>query len=241
MCFARWLHTRKPPTRRVVSNVLNSVSIVCLSDTHSSCPKVPDGDVLLHAGDLTQHGTFEELQAQLDWLNTLPHRHKVVIAGNHDLLLDPCFVGRFPDRIYEGDGTSRSDLGWGGIIYLENSTARLELAGAGGGRRVLTVYGSPWTEQFGTWVFQYPPIRQMWPESMPASADVVLVHGPPRGRLDGDKGCPQLSREIRRVRPRLVVFGHVHHGRGREDVAYDAVESMYDGVMAGDRGSLPSP
>jgi Phage integrase, N-terminal SAM-like domain len=36
------------------------------------------------AGDLTAHGTLEELQALNHWLGTLPHRHKLVIAGNHD-------------------------------------------------------------------------------------------------------------------------------------------------------------
>ncbi|EGX96671.1 phosphoesterase [Cordyceps militaris CM01] len=51
-------------------------------------PNVPDGDLLLHAGNLTVGGSFAKLQAQLDWLNTLPHRQKVVIAGNHDVLLE---------------------------------------------------------------------------------------------------------------------------------------------------------
>ncbi|KAG9632525.1 hypothetical protein KCU69_g20257, partial [Aureobasidium melanogenum] len=61
------------------------IRVVCLSDTHCQIPaSVPDGDLLIHAGDLTQAGTPKELQAQLDWLNSLPHTHKVVIAGNHD-------------------------------------------------------------------------------------------------------------------------------------------------------------
>ena len=195
---------------------------------------MPNGDVLLHAGDLTVHGSFAELQARLDWLKTLPNRYKVVIAGNHDLLLDPEFVNRFPDRIYEGEGTSRSDLDWGDIIYLHNTAAQLAFPGSG---RSLTVYGSPQTEQFGTWAFQYPPIRRVWPDSIPEGVDILLVHGPPRGHLDeGGKGCPQLLREVRRVQPRLVVFGHIHDGHGREDIVYDAVEAMYDAVMARDKG-----
>ncbi len=31
------------------------------------------------------------------------------------------------------------------------------------------------------------------------------------------------------------MFGHIHGGGGREDIAYDAVEAAYDGIL-GDRG-----
>ena len=209
------------------------ISVVCISDTHNTQPNVPDGDILLHAGDLTNRGSFEELQAQLDWLKSLPHRHKVVIAGNHDLLLDPGFVASFPDRIYEGDGTSRSDLDWGDITYLNNSATRLELTRG----RSLVIYGSPLTEQCGTWAFQYPPIRSVWADSVPLDTDILLTHGPPKGHLDEEgKGCAQLTREIWRVRPSLVVFGHIHDGHGQQDIVYDAVDAAYDGVMTGDKG-----
>ena len=54
--------------------------------------------------------------------------------------------------------------------------------------------------------------------------DILLTHGPPKGHLDqGGKGCPQLLREIWRVRPRLVVFGHIHEGYEREHISYDDV------------------
>jgi predicted phosphohydrolase len=184
---------------------------------------------------LTNGGSFEELQAQLDWLKSLPHRYKVVIAGNHDLLLDPAFVARSPDRICEGEGTSRSDLGWGDIVYLNNSTTKLNFATG----RSLTVYGSPWTEQCGNWAFQYPPIRKVWADSVPQETDILVTHGPPKGYLDEEgKGCPQLLREIWRIRPRLVVFGHIHGGHGRENIVYDSVDAAYARVMTGERGAL---
>ncbi|RMZ81718.1 hypothetical protein DV736_g6648, partial [Chaetothyriales sp. CBS 134916] len=96
------------------------VKIVCISDTHTQTPTVPDGDILLHAGDLSNLGTFAELQAQLDWLNGLPHAQKLVVAGNHDLLLDTNFCSQFPYRISEEPGATRADLRWGSIIYLED-------------------------------------------------------------------------------------------------------------------------
>jgi len=61
---------------------------VLLSDTHTHTFPVPEGDILLHAGDLTEYGTIEELEITLDWLAGMPHQHKVLIAGNHDDCLD---------------------------------------------------------------------------------------------------------------------------------------------------------
>ncbi|OAQ96935.1 hypothetical protein LLEC1_04236 [Akanthomyces lecanii] len=69
---------------------------------------------------------------------------------------------------------------------------------------------------------------------VPADVDVLLTHGPPRGHLDdGGKGCPQLVKEILRVRPRLVVFGHIHAGRGEKQLSYDGFERAYSGIMGG--------
>ena len=59
----------------------DSLTIVCISDTHTLEPDLPDGDLLLHAGDLTNAGSFDEMQGQLDWLNRQSHKYKVVIAG----------------------------------------------------------------------------------------------------------------------------------------------------------------
>ena len=63
-----------------------SLTIVCISDTHTLEPDLPGGDLLLHAGDLTNAGSFDEMQRQLDWLNRQSHKHKVVIAGKADFL-----------------------------------------------------------------------------------------------------------------------------------------------------------
>ena len=48
----------------------------------------PLADLFIHTGDLTQHGTKEELQSAITWLTSLPFAYKVVIAGNHDIGLD---------------------------------------------------------------------------------------------------------------------------------------------------------
>lgn len=59
---------------------------VCVSDTHNSSPadgsfKLPKGDVLIYAGDLTKQGTYAELQRTLDWIEQADFEVKIVVAG----------------------------------------------------------------------------------------------------------------------------------------------------------------
>jgi len=68
------------------------ITVVCILDTHNQQLELPDGDLLVHAGDLSKRGTLPELQAQLDWANSQKHTRKVVIAGNYDRLLDPSLL-----------------------------------------------------------------------------------------------------------------------------------------------------
>jgi hypothetical protein len=65
----------------------SAIRVVCISYTHDTQPSVP-GDVLIHAGDLTPNGTAEELHAAVTWISCLPHPIKIVVAGNHDKILD---------------------------------------------------------------------------------------------------------------------------------------------------------
>jgi hypothetical protein len=68
----------------------NYTRFVCISDTHNFHRKVilPEGDVLLFGGDISQYGSHEELSDFVEWLNTTDFSHKVVIAGNRDYPLD---------------------------------------------------------------------------------------------------------------------------------------------------------
>ncbi|KAL2053596.1 hypothetical protein ABVK25_006249 [Lepraria finkii] len=65
---------------------LRKTRFVCLSDTHNASPadgafKLPKGDVLIHAGDLTKQGTFAELQKTLNWIEQAEFEVKIVVAG----------------------------------------------------------------------------------------------------------------------------------------------------------------
>lgn len=130
------------------------IRIVCISDTHNATPPVEEGDILLHAGDLSNGGTLRELQNQLDWIASLPHKHKVVIGGNHDMLLDPDFVAARGLRFKPG-GTA-DELDWHDIHYLCNESLELELPQ---GR--VRIFGSPNTPapRGIKGAFQYDPKR----------------------------------------------------------------------------------
>ena len=209
----------------------NPVSIVCISDTHNSQPVLPEGDVLIHAGDLTQSGTFEELQSTLAWLSAQPHQVKIVVAGNHDMLLDASFGERKPDYCDPKSESQRELLDWGDIIYLENADTVVTCEN---GRR-LKIYGSPLSARHGNWAFQYHRWVDVWGGTVPEDVDILVTHGPPRGHLDLLKlGCPHLLHELWRVRPRLHVFGHVHEGAGTEWLTFDGIQDAYEQtVLAG--------
>jgi Icc-related predicted phosphoesterase len=176
------------------------LTIVCISDTHGRHDRVPvpDGDVLVHAGDLTGHGLLDEVSRFDDWLAGLPHRHKVVVCGNHDW----CFQ-RTPDE-------ARRRLRH--AVYLQDEGVVVE---------GLRFYGSPWQPWFLDWAFNLPrgaELAAKW-ALIPDDTDVLVTHGPPAGVLDltkrGDRpGCADLLDRVRVVRPGLHVFGHIHEARG---------------------------
>ena len=212
--------------------------MVCISDTHNEQPRaLPDGDILVHAGDMTVNGTFSELQAQLNWMNGLPHTHKMVIAGNHDLLLDQTFYQRYPNQRLAGphnDEKKLNELSWGNITYLNRSSATLDVRG-----RSIRVYGSPMTQQYGNWAFQYAGIKDIWANSVPPSLDILVTHGPAKGHVDArEKGCAHLNREVWRVRPRLHICGHIYVGRGVEYVDWGWLQWGHDVVSRGDQRNL---
>ena len=85
-----------------MSRTNSSTRLVCISDTHSSYGfSVPHGDILIHAGDFTETGRYEEMVQYLSWLKTLKEfRLKVIIAGNHDVTLDRPFYENTKRRFH---------------------------------------------------------------------------------------------------------------------------------------------
>ncbi|KAK5624285.1 hypothetical protein RRF57_000001 [Xylaria bambusicola] len=211
--------------RRVTHKTLDpqsQVSVVCISDTHNSQCAIPAGDILIHAGDLTQSGSLEELQATISWLRDQTHQFKIVIAGNHDILLDPS-----KDDEHGNAATVRQKIEWGNIRYLQDSSTTVILR-----ERQLKIYGSPKSPRHGNWAFQYARETDIWKHTVPNDTDILITHGPPRAHLDlTTLGCPHLLRELWRVHPSLHVFGHVHEGYGHEWIQFDSLQAAYERAM----------
>ncbi|KAG2412059.1 hypothetical protein HFD88_009615 [Aspergillus terreus] len=242
------------------------IRVVCISDTHSlEWTDVPDGDLLIHAGDLCNDGSVREIQAAVDWLRSLPHRHKVVICGNHDSYFDvrsrlahdrddPQLKDSFAEvsastaslHSVADDPSARID--WGDIIYLQHSSVTLSFPGGSGGGaaarpRPLTLYGAPHIPAivpFGPeHAFTYPPHHDAWSGTVPPATDILITHTPPAAHRDlspvYSTGCPFLLAEAWRVRPRLHVFGHVHAAYGAEPVFWDEAQRAWERLCAARR------
>lgn len=202
----------------------HTIRVVCISDTHCNTQSIPKGDLLIHAGDLTNEGTVDEIQAQIDWLKSLPHQ-KVVIAGNHDGYFDPISRKR-------EDQEKRLD--WGDIHYLERSAIALNFPSCG--NRQLHIYGDPRIPRCGgsNFAFQYDREQNTWAGTVPVETDILVTHAPPKFHLDlpAAVGSEELLSEIWRVKPMLHVFGHAHEGYGREKVYWDQLQVVYERAVA---------
>ncbi|KAJ5180001.1 hypothetical protein N7492_003211 [Penicillium capsulatum] len=222
---------------------LPPIRIICISDTHNLTPLLPPGDILIHAGDLTARGTSEEIQSQLRWISAQPHPHKIIVAGNHDIILDEASDAKFLSRS-EDCAAERERIKWDGITYLQNESVTLNLPVPGLETqqiRKVTIFGSPYTPELGSWAFQYPAIRDMWTGRVPDDTDILVVHGPPAlyGDCDGQteptgaakvKGDGYLLREIRRVKPKMVVCGHIHGAFGTTIIRHDGIQEVENGL-----------
>ena len=175
------------------------MKIVCLSDTHEHHRDldVPDGDLLLHAGDITFFSQRASVLPVFNrWLGALPHRHKIVIPGNHDSLLEI--------------QSNRSQITNAHLLI----NSGLEIDG-------FKIWGSPVTP-YGNVAFGIPTAmgRTAHWSTMPENLDILITHGPPHGVLDGapgesrHEGDPELRAAVINKRPRIHVFGHVHTAHG---------------------------
>jgi Icc-related predicted phosphoesterase len=186
--------------------------IVVLSDTHGMHDrvKVPDGDVLIHCGDLTDAAGQAALRSFLFWMEALPHKHKVFIAGNHDWAFE-----KWPDlaRLMVKELSPNSH-------YLQDSGCEID---------GVKFWGSPYQPEFFNWAFNLPrgeALRRHW-DMIPNDTDVLITHGPPFSILDVsgfDKvkcGCRDLYEAILRVKPSLHCFGHIHHSYGSHRYFHD--------------------
>lgn len=192
--------------------------IVCFSDTHRYHHNValPECDIAIFAGDYSSRGSKSDTQEFLYWFNKQDQcKHKVFIAGNHDICFDPKFEYETDASLWLPQLLEACD----NLTYLENSSVIIN---------GLLIYGSPITPWFygDYWAFNAhrgDTISTYW-EDIPRTADIVVTHGPVDGIGDYipkqkvHVGCDDLKRVIKEVKPALFVCGHIHEAYGTEQV-----------------------
>ncbi|CAI7583136.1 unnamed protein product [Penicillium glandicola] len=203
------------------------VSVVCISNTYKERSRIPPGDILIHAGDLTSDGSLAELQITLNWLQAQPHHIKIVVAGRSDRYLDTMKRGSRRWGIEDHEKAH-----WGDIIYLEHQYV---IVTCWNGRQ-LGIYGSPYSPMtIPSSAFQYPYHDNIW-DRIPDHMDILITHSPPFTHRDSLEGCPHLLDQIWRDHPLLHVFGCSLENYGIEFLHFDALQEAMERIEAAGGG-----
>jgi hypothetical protein len=203
--------------------------IVAVSDLHGYLPEISPCDLLIVAGDvcIDRFGPFlavhdpDQQKAWFNrtvrpWLAAAPAKHRILTWGNHDWCGQKCsFAADSPAQ------ASTSDLQ---IVVDEATSVPLPP------RRdsSLSVWATPWSNQFLNWAFmKSPPELELVYAAIPEGIDVLVSHQPPYGYGDRYRdvgsgkvehlGSHELLAAIKRVKPKLVICGHIHDAHGRFD------------------------
>ena len=179
------------------------MKIVAISDTHGLHDQLqlPSGDMLIHAGDVSNIGSLNDVVAFLNWLQRQDFKYKIFIAGNHDFYFERTATEEINQLIPAE------------VIYLNDSGVTIE---------GIRIWGSPIQPRFGRWAFNRDrgaEIDQHW-QLIPTSTDILITHGPPYGILDKtfqnlEVGCEMLGQRIQAIQPRFSIFGHIHEAYGQ--------------------------
>lgn len=182
------------------------MKVVAISDTHCrhKSVKLPQGDLLIHAGDVSYKGELSEIKDFLTWFADQPFPHKVFIAGNHDFYFE-----RTKPAVIQS-------LVPAGVTYLNDSSVTIE---------GIPIWGSPVTPWFHDWAFNRhrgAEISKHW-NLIPSDTKLLITHGPAFGIVDmvingnhvGDK---DLLKKIEVLKPAVHVCGHVHESYGQKKV-----------------------
>mmetsp|Transcript_50868 Transcript_50868/g.65136 ORF Transcript_50868/g.65136 Transcript_50868/m.65136 type:complete len:400 (+) Transcript_50868:103-1302(+) len=208
------------------SDEKESYRVVCISDTHGKhrdIPSLPSGDILIHAGDITETGELEQYEDFALWFSQLEQfKYKICIGGNHDITLHKEFYQeegifeyfhKWRKEPIDCDLVSSIIKNNPNFIYLEDEYIEINN---------IKIYGSPYQPEYGKWAFQLnrgKEIASKW-HQIPQNINILITHGPPIGHGDYTNknersGCVDLYHEIiTRIKPKFHIFGHTHEGYG---------------------------
>jgi len=183
-----------------------TIDCTFISDLHGYLPELEGGDLLILAGDYTAKHTISEFELFIKWLNNLDYKKIIVIAGNHDEVLEK-----------EGDQFFK----WANCEYLCDSGTEY---------KGLKIYGTPWSPYFHS---VHPKCKAFMKNDddleeifnkIPKDLDILITHTPMKYILDTSYdgyawGSNYLRIAIDEVKPRFHIFGHVHE-QGSKQLMY---------------------
>lgn len=176
--------------------------IVAISDTHGQHDRLnlPAGDLLIHAGDVSNKGEDFEIIKFLDWFDRQKFKSKILIAGNHDFYFE-----RHTEEEIQNSLPANT-------FYLKDTGIEIDK---------IKFWGSPITPWFMNWAFNRRrghEIARHW-DLIPTDTDVLITHGPMFRRLDKNKegqhvGCKNLFLKSQELNLKFHIFGHIHESYG---------------------------
>lgn len=185
---------------------IGPLTIAAVSDIHGTWKNWDrewNAELVILAGDICGSDIYSEQKKEMrEFLSELPNffpaAYKfVIVPGNHDFWIERERGNRL--------GT--------GIEVLVDYEIEYE------GRRI---WGNPWTICGSGWAFQWTRGRREDLKMIPSGLDILVTHDAPRfyglrciKESLGDYGFEEpgsleLSETVRRVKPRIHIFGHIH-------------------------------
>ena len=213
--------------------------IVAISDIHGHWNKltIPKCDILISAGDYSHRGEKHMVQDFHRWLNKQDATHIVSVQGNHELWVEKNF--ELAKKTAQKE-CPRVHFKAEGLINIDQ----------------IKLYCVSHTPYFHDWAYNrgetpeealyynVPYIGQHF-DAIPNDINVLITHGPPLGILDEVKGregrhlgSQKLLEAVKRVKPDLHFFGHIHTGHGEK---HEDGTSFYNVAICDERNYPSQP
>lgn len=207
--------------------------IVAISDVHERWKDlvIPSCDLLISAGDYSFRGKPDVVLGYHEWLDQQEAGHIISVQGNHEEWVEKNFEAA--KAIAQGACPA--------IHFIEEGLVEIE------GLKIWCSAMSPW---FHDWAYNRhrgPEIKAHW-DKIPEGVNILVTHGPPHGILDvvfnvdgtpkQRVGCYDLMDAVKRVKPEIHIFGHIHGSHGE---VHEGGTSFYNVAICDEMYSPSNP